>query len=273
MPDSIYSQNAWLDMFMHNEPADACDRERVSKIVSMIPSKVGSVLDVGVGGGYIFRELKRRGGISSVGLDISLELVKRLKERRVCVGDAKAIPFKDGQFDLVLGADVIEHIKEDHFNESVSELVRVSREFILINSPYKDSVDWPVSLCSRCDKEFNVYGHMRRIDMALIRRIFPDSRFDILKVEFFGKRREARPQPMVHMARRWGKVYSREGVVCPHCLNSEIKQPDRNLAQRFFGGAVCALFMLMDNLTLPFVKVRSEMCVLIRKKQDVRYEI
>jgi SAM-dependent methyltransferase len=273
MPDNIYGRSAWVDKFMFSEPHSPYDEERVAGIAGMVPQGVGTVLDVGIGGGYIYKRLEREKPVKCYGLDISFELARRLEGLRVCVGDAGALPFRDGQFDLVLAADVIEHIGEGSFGTVISEIARVSKEYIIINSPYKDSIHWPVSLCGRCRKEFNIYGHMRRIDMALIRRAFPKEDFEILKTELSGPRRGLRPRPLVYAARRWGKVYSEEGTVCPHCYNTGITGPERSPARRCMGGAVCALFALIDGLAPPLAKAKSEIRVLIRKRRGAAHGI
>jgi SAM-dependent methyltransferase len=267
MQDNIYNRKAWVDAFIRERASDASDAERVRKILEAVPGDVTSVLDVGVGGGYIYRELKKRFGAGCFGLDVSLELLKRLKDATTCVADAQTIPFRDGEFDLVIAADLIEHIKDEFFDSSILELIRVSRKYLLINSPYKDSIDWPVSLCGACGREFNVYGHVRSVDMDLVREVFPPERFEIVRTEVFGNKRDARPKALAVIARRLGKVYSSEGVICPHCLNSAPKLPERNFAENLLGGMVCGTFFLMDRLIPSFLKKGSEIYVLLKKKR------
>jgi SAM-dependent methyltransferase len=242
MRSDIYSQKAWVDKFISRKPVDEADAERTDKIIDMIPSDVTTVLDIGIGGGYIYRRLKDRGGLRCFGIDISLDLIKMAEDGSLCVSDAGSLPFKNGEFDLVVAADVLEHIKEEFFRDAASEMIRVSKKYILINSPYKDAIDWPVSLCGVCRKEFNIYGHVRMVDMALIKRIFPGDKFRMLKTEIFGKKRDARPAFLVRIARRHGRIYSAEGAVCPDCSSSVISQPPRNAVQSIFGKAVCGIF-------------------------------
>ena len=143
MNDNIYDQKIWVEKFIDKEAPGARDEERVNKILDAIPTDVTTLLDVGVGGAYVYRRLKGRKSLKCFGIDISTMLVKDLKDSSVCVGDVKNIPFKDDMFDLVLAADLLEHIKEEDFIQSVSELARVSKKYILINSPYKDAIHWP----------------------------------------------------------------------------------------------------------------------------------
>ncbi len=269
MGTNIYGQKAWIDKFISRSPTDDSDAERVQKIVDMIPEDVATVLDVGVGGGYIYGELKRKKGLRCAGIDLSLELVKRLKEPAICVGDARNIPFRDRQFDLVLVADLLEHIKDESFKKTVSEIKRVSGKYVLINSPYKDAIDWPVALCDRCDGEFNVYGHMQVIDTGLIRRAFPEKEFELIVSEVFGRKRSTRPAPLVYVARKFGKVYSGEGALCPNCFNTSIKPPDRNSIEVLIGRIMAAVFFFMDRAVPSLLKQGSEIRVLLRKKDAI----
>lgn len=266
MANNIYNIKAHIDRFIYVKPHDTYEEERIDQILGMIPADVETVLDIGTGAGHIYRKLKGRNGLRPFGMDISLELVGRLNENTISVADIKKIPFKDGSFDLVLTADVIEHINPNDFDESINEIIRVSKKYILINSPYKDTVDWPVARCGKCGREFNIYGHMRSIDKGLIRKLFPAAYFDVLRMAMAGRLRDARPLPLVRMARRFGKVYSAEATICPYCFNGSIVHPNRNAAERCFGSVICALFLIMDKITPPAFKDKSEICVLLKKR-------
>lgn len=272
MADNIYNRKDWVDKFIFEKSRDHFDDERVSKIIAAIPRDVKTVLDVGVGGGSVFRELKNSPRLECSGIDISRELVDRLKDDRVKVGDVRRIPFNDEEFDLVLAGDILEHIEDGYFEKSVSEIARVSKKYILISSPYKDEIDWPVSMCGSCKREFNVYGHVRSIDMKLVKSVFPQGKFDFLKVGFLGKMRDPRPRALVYMARRWGKVYSQEGAVCPHCFSNHICEPRRGVLEKTLGRSVAAIFYLMDNFMPSIFKKRSEILILLKKKDRSQRE-
>ena len=175
--------------------------------------------------------------------------------------------FRSRQFDLVLAADLLEHIKDESFRKTISEIKRVSRKYMLINSPYKDAIGWPIALCDRCKGEFNVYGHLQVVDLDLIRRAFPEGEFDLVVSEVFGRKRDARPASLVYIARRFGKVYSGEGALCPYCFNTSIKLPDRSHLETLIGKLVAAVFFIMDKAIPPMMKQGSEIRVLLRKRR------
>lgn len=250
---------------MCTHPADPFDADRVERIAGILPEDVTNVLDVGAGGGYILRRLKKK-GLACYGVDISLEMLKRSGEDGVCAGDINKLPFADRAFDCAIAADVIEHIPEDSLADSVAELARVSKRYILISSPYKDAIDWPVSRCDRCGGEFNVYGHLRSVDRGLIEALFLSDRFEIVLSEVFGRKRDIRPPFLVHAGKRWGKAYSSESTVCPHCMNDSIRPPRRNPVQRCIGAGIYALFLCMDRVIPLAFKEGSQMVVLLKKK-------
>lgn len=263
---TVYNGQKFIAQIIERDPTAWDEEQRVNKVVGFIPSDVATMLEVGVGSGAVFLRVKKEGRVRIFGLDLSSVLVRQLQEPKVCVADAGAIPFKDGAVDLVLAADVLEHVDEEAFARTVEELKRVSRKYILINSPYKDSIVWPVALCDRCGTEFNVYGHLRSIDLGLIRRHFPPSRFETLAVEETGPPRDGVPDAVALFARRLGKVYSADAAMCPRCFNDDIRPPARTLWQRWVGRGVWLAVLAARRLIPDFVKSRSEICVLLRKK-------
>ncbi|MFQ5797012.1 MAG: class I SAM-dependent methyltransferase, partial [Candidatus Bipolaricaulia bacterium] len=53
-------------------------------------------------------------------------------------GDGRDAPFGDGSFDLVTCLDTLEHVPRESRKALVLELLRVSRDFIIIIAPFAD---------------------------------------------------------------------------------------------------------------------------------------
>ncbi|MBI4321367.1 MAG: class I SAM-dependent methyltransferase [Chloroflexi bacterium] len=53
------------------------------------------------------------------------------------VGTGATAPFADGSFDLVVASDVLEHVEPDERGGFVEELSRVSDDFLVISSPFR----------------------------------------------------------------------------------------------------------------------------------------
>lgn len=86
----------------------------------------GRALDVGCGSGGN-SDVLRRLGWEVTGLDHSEEAVRAARRRRLAVlrGDARSLPFRDGQFDLVISTDAWEHVEQD--DQVAAEAHRVLR--------------------------------------------------------------------------------------------------------------------------------------------------
>ena len=266
MEKSIYKTKKWADKFIHDSTFDAIEREKIGIIESSVPPDVRTALDVGCGRGHVYRRLKGLNGVKAFAVDLSPEALKKLQDGCVSFADVKDLPFRDGEFDLVLAADVIEHLENGYFSRGVAELARVSRKYIMIISPNRDAFYWPVALCAECGKEFNIYGHHRTIDSGTIKKIFPPDSFEILKIGTFGPGRKIRPRCLARMARTRGRVYSKEAVICPRCSGTSFSPPDRNIVEKFIGGFACGLFRFMDAVIPEFFRPKCEIYVLLRKK-------
>jgi SAM-dependent methyltransferase len=132
------------------------------------------VLDAGCGRGRHLGETFRRPGVHALGVDQSLEDVTktrnlmRLMEQEgeggggswaVLQADLTRLPFADGSFDLVICAEVLEHIPEDE--QAIREIVRVLKpgERLAVSVPrfFPESVCWFLSKAYRTDPG----GHIR----------------------------------------------------------------------------------------------------------------
>ena len=103
-----------------------------------------SVLDVGCGKRSSISKLVRHYKFNTIGLDIFEPSVREAKNngiyQDVIVGDARHLPFKDEEFDLVAGIEVIEHAEREDGEKMLAELERVSRWLVLITTPIGECV-------------------------------------------------------------------------------------------------------------------------------------
>jgi SAM-dependent methyltransferase len=89
------------------------------------------VLEVGCGYGWISQVLWDAANIEWTGVDLSIEMVGRLRAAypgrgsRTLLVDARKLPFRDGEFDKVLCTGVLMHISDNA--TAVRELIRVLR--------------------------------------------------------------------------------------------------------------------------------------------------
>jgi len=128
--------------------------------VKLIGTK-GSILDVGCGMGDLLMRFPHR---KRHGIDISDEYLAIARERELDVthAEAEAIPFPDNSFDVVVAADILEHVFD--LNRVALELKRVAKKLIVVRVPKEDEVAWNVE----------PYGfvHVRVFDEGSLRVLF-----------------------------------------------------------------------------------------------------
>ncbi|MGI8663287.1 MAG: methyltransferase domain-containing protein [Acidimicrobiales bacterium] len=92
-----------------------------------------SVLDVGAGNGTVTWHLNERAGLV-VGIDFSRNLLARSPcENPMLEGDAAQLPFRDGQFDVVVESNFLHHVSDPV--AVLSEMRRVCRDRLLLIEP------------------------------------------------------------------------------------------------------------------------------------------
>lgn len=105
-----------------------------------------SVLDVGCGKGFMLHDLSFLiPGISVKGVDISqYAIANAIEDMRphVQVADAKALPFPDKSFDIVISINTIHNLERDECGQALREIERVSRmgAFITVDA-YRTSAE------------------------------------------------------------------------------------------------------------------------------------
>jgi len=100
------------DSFFHDEI--------LHEILKLNPKRV---LDTGAGAGWLV-DLLVANGIDAVGVDV----VDTDNERVQKIDVSKGLPFRDDEFDLVVGVGFLKHIKPEDVGFVVSEIKRVSKQ-------------------------------------------------------------------------------------------------------------------------------------------------
>jgi len=96
------------------------------------------VLDVGCGYGRISKLiLDNFKKVEITGIDISKEQLENAKkfvnDKRASfgIGNVYHLDYADNTFDLVVGVDLLLHIPDDMINKVISELIRVSKKYVI----------------------------------------------------------------------------------------------------------------------------------------------
>ncbi len=144
-----------------------------------------TVLEVGCGEGYLTRTLCRRWPEAQViGIDLSAELFGLLDQPVGGAGfaaqSAYALGFADSSFDLVVGAEVLEHLEEP--GSALTEIDRVARGSVILSVPREPI--WRVLNLLRLSylRDFgNTPGHLQHWSTSSFRDLAA-SRFEVAAV-------------------------------------------------------------------------------------------
>ena len=99
-----------------------------------------SVLDVGCAKGFMLHDMAELiPGITVKGIDISEYAIENTIEsmkHHVQVADAKALPFEDNYFDVVISINTVHNLEKDECGKALQEIERVSNErsFITVDA-------------------------------------------------------------------------------------------------------------------------------------------
>ncbi|MCX8479485.1 MAG: hypothetical protein RL138_939 [Bacteroidota bacterium] len=195
---------------------DGAERERIEKTISMIPSGINNLLDVGTGNAAFLAVLEERLAISQIeGLEYSEAGIRnKLCKAPVRQGSADRLPFNKFDFDLVTCLEVLEHLPQPVFRNAVQEIQRVAGKYILVSVPYQEN---RVNVtCPQCNCKFNPNTHVRSFYKRDIENLFAD--FELTFLESFGNKREMYFGKYRNVAKQvfMGKKFPKQAV-CPLC--------------------------------------------------------
>lgn len=157
--------------------SDFITKDRISKIVNLLPKSSLRLLDVGVGYGFFEIEVKRgHPKFNIFGIDITIDRLIKLKREgfgNFIGGTIVKIPFQSKSFDYVCFLEVLEHLCEDDGQKALAEAFRVLKEngVLIISVPLFDK---PI--------KDHPSGHVREITPKKIIKEIKEGGFEIRKL-------------------------------------------------------------------------------------------
>lgn len=152
--------------------SDALNLERIAETISMIPTDVTSLLDVGCGNGVFPNKLKSSfPGLKIVATDRSKEALKYVLTEKF-ESDITEISTPTDSFDCVTCLQVLEHIPVPIYDTALSELARVSKKYIIISIPFNEVLQNSFTKCPQCLSEFNSDLHLRSYNSNDLENLF-----------------------------------------------------------------------------------------------------
>lgn len=237
------------------------ERTRVDSLLALLPPRLRSALDIGTRDGHIARLLADQ--VDAV-TALDLELPDVSDPRIRCVkGDATALEFGDDTFDLVVCAEVLEHIPSALLAAACKELSRVASRHVLIGVPYRQDLRTARTTCPHCGKTNPPWGHVNSFDEQRLRQLFPAC--EVERVEFIGATREGTNFLSALLMQAAGNPYGtyEQDEPCVHCGAALGDPPPRNLSARCLTRVAVTLRRLQE----PWVQERPKWIhVLFRKR-------
>jgi SAM-dependent methyltransferase len=206
------------------------ERLRTSDLLALSSHASGSALDIGARDGHFAHLLADRFDRVTA-LDLTLPEVA--DPRIDCVaGDVTKLPFADDSFDLVVCAEVLEHIDPPLLRAASSELIRVTRGHLLIGVPYKQDTRVGRTTCIACGARNPPWGHLSTFDEVRLRELF--GAMAVVRTSFVGVDDNATNFISSSLMDLAGNPYGTYGQdeLCTACGNRLLQPPRRRFHQR-----------------------------------------
>ncbi|MBI2216445.1 MAG: class I SAM-dependent methyltransferase [Candidatus Rokubacteria bacterium] len=219
----------WEQPQIWGEHLNSLDHVRVPETIGMIPAAARTIVEVGCGNG---RLLNRTPATSRrVGVDLSATALKQVRGHAI-QASCDRMPLATGAADLVLCADVLEHLPDDAMRATAEEMKRVTRRYLLIGVPFEERFEAGRVRCASCGHVYNQFGHLRRFTSASLDRLFRGYR--PVATRFVGGPRKYYSRSLLWIQQRLGRTYwgDARGVVCPSCGSTDSRAPKRRLDQK-----------------------------------------
>jgi ubiquinone/menaquinone biosynthesis C-methylase UbiE len=190
-----------------NNPED--DKRAMTTIMS-IPEDSQIVLDIGCGVGSVTNQICKP---FVVGMDLARTPLKSVKKHKI-QGSVNAIPIKTNVCDTIIITEVLEHLSESLFKETLKEIERLDPKYILLSVPYDQCLEAGYCRCENCGNIFHLYHHYRSFKPKNMGELFEG--YDVINVTYLGK--SLRPNKLLlKLKHRLGLYCYIDTAICNKC--------------------------------------------------------
>ena len=202
---------------------------RIADTLAMIPEETESVLDVGCGPGKLLHRIPVK---KAFGTDLGRVGLKHV-QRPVARSSIFQLPFADESVDLVLCAEVLEHLDPALLPEAAAELYRVARKSVLVTVPYREQLLASSHQCPNCHHVFHLHGHRQSLTEDHISVLFPEDA--VVTTRFSWKVRHYWNPLLRLRTKTFGLWKYSPHTFCPECGHTDFENHEKRLIYRFFG--------------------------------------
>lgn len=225
------------------------EQDRIAALMSLIPAKGRRALDIGARDGYLSHRLTEHYAHVT-----ALDLVRpRIDHPGVESIEANIaqMPFEDNDFDLVLCAEVLEHLPADVLARGVREIVRVAKQWIVIGVPYKQDLRFGRTTCNHCGTYNPPWGHVNNFNERVLHQLFPGARS--IQFSYVGKTREATNTLAAALMNYAGNPFGTymQEEACITCGRPVGQPHPRSLPQKIATRAAHIMNRTQQSLSMP----------------------
>jgi len=166
----------------YTEITDIRDPEKIRLLFGLIPEDVQSIIDIGCGNGLITNRLNEKFDVLGCDVNASkLQYVKGPKLQASC----DEIPREDKSFDMVFSSEMLEHLPEPLYLETLKEFSRLAKKYILITVPYNEDLHKLAVKCEKCGEIYHKNGHLQSFREDSFKNNIPG--FSVRQTSLYGK--------------------------------------------------------------------------------------
>lgn len=233
-------------------------------IIDFFPASVKTAIDIGCGDGKLTQAIINQTACDMVGLDCSQEALSRCCFKTI-QAHATQLPFQEAQFDLVLTADMLEHLSDHDEKKAWGELFRITRQWLFVAVPFREQLLEATARCHHCQKLYHVNWHQRAYDWPALIKQTPENfvvESIILTGEPWSPYHRIETQYRRHVLDEWSGW---KESFCPHC-KKEGTDPDpiQPLPQSIVTALGDRIYAELKNK--PSYRQHSEILIIYRHK-------
>ena len=168
-------------------------------------------------------------------------------------GDVTKLEYPDNSFDVVLCAEVLEHIPPHLLAQACSEISRVAKHTVVIGVPYRQDLRVARTTCLLCGRKNPRFAHVNSFDELRLKALFKELQKQT-KVAFVEKNKDYTNALSAWLmdlgGNPWGTYEQEEG--CIYCGNQLVRPAERPFYKR-----VCTrLAGVLNTIQAHFVPFR-----------------
>lgn len=226
--------------------------------LDILPPDVRTVLDVGCGDGTLINRMPS--DVSVVGVDITPEPLRYVDKHRI-VANATSLPFADGQFDLIMANNVLEHLDLPSRETALREIRRVSNRYVLLTVPQNEELQARHVRCHDCGMVYHARWHTNTFCVETMQKVFAPS-LATKEVRYTGDETRPPHDPCIELQHQLGLYRTRRGAICPSCGSGRQSSESANAPLQRLMTVYRCRFWYRDLSRLNLQNNRSDVMVL-----------